>query len=371
MTNSTNQTSSVARSEALDECLSAILASPNFSVADYLNTALAEEDAHDEETKQDLQRSMAELAMQLQLQTQSYHEDIARIGAELQAVLPRCAADVARVGVGLQGLQMDTTSLLQATVFESNQVSTSLETLTTLHALQANLTRTIEILTAAATWDQTLEDVAQHMAHQHLPEAVHCLALLQKGERALRGMPDPDSRVACLDRVRTQVGTLLQPQLAHALAVLHTRLAPLQQCVTLYQQLDRMPTLTAEYVKHRPAALHKQWFEYTPPVPNVRNWNSSTTMDNADADVDDLDNPQQQQQQQATFATWLPGWFDAVLSLVSEERRQATTIFGAALVPEIVVKVRACITVLLSCCCCCCCCCFVVFSFSHNFIPYA
>lgn len=329
MTN--NQTS--ARSEALDECLSAILASPNFSVADYLNTALAEEDAHDEETKQDLQRSMAELAMQLQLQTQSYHEDIARIGAELQAVLPRCAADVARVGVGLQGLQMDTSSLLQATAFESNQVSSSLETLTTLHALQANLTRTIEILTAAATWDQTLEDVAQHMAHQNLPEAVHCLALLQKGERALRGMPDPDSRVAVLDKVRTQVGTLLQPQLAHALAVLHTRLAPLQQCVVLYQQLDRMPTLTAEYVKHRPAALHKQWFEYTPPLPNVNLGNAD---DSAAADVV-VDNPQQQQ---ATFAAWLPGWFDAVLSLVSEERRQATTIFGAALVPEIVVKVR-------------------------------
>ena len=328
---------------ALEECLSAILASPNFSVADYLNTALAEEDAHDTEHARDLQRSMAELALQLQLQTQSCHEDIARIGAELQAVLPRCAADVARVGVGLQGLQMDATSLLQATAQydnnnneqsqhdESNNVSSSLETLTTLHALQANLTRTQEILTAAATWDETLEQVQQNLAHQNLVEAVHGLAVLQKGERALRGMPDPEARVQTLDKVRTRVGTLLQPQLSHALAVLHSRVAPLQQCVTLYQKLERMPTLTAEYVKHRPMALHKQWFEYTPPMPtNLASSSSNST------DVND--NPQLQEQP-TTFASWLPGWFDAVLSLVVEERRQATTIFGAALVPEIVVQV--------------------------------
>ena len=316
------------RPEALDECLSAILASSNFSVADYLNTALAgqQQDPTDSDhyknshQSNDLQRSMAELAMQLQLQTQSCHEDIARIGAELQAVLPRCSADVTRVGVGLQGLQMDSAALLQNTAFESNQVSSSLETLTTLHALQANLTRTIEILTAAATWDQTLQDVNAHMAQQKLPEAVQGLALLQKGERALRGMPHPEERLQTIARVRIQVGTLLQPQLKHALAVLHTRLlAPLQQCVALYQQLDQMETLTLEYVKHRPAAVHKLWFEYTPSVPTA-----------AAAAADERDN---------SFATWLPGWLDAVLSLVSEERRQATTIFGAAMVPDIVLQV--------------------------------
>ena len=95
-----------------------------------------------------------------------------------------------------------------------------------------------------------------------------------------------------------------------------------------------MPTLTAEYVKHRPMALHKLWFEYTPPMP-VLSSSSSTS------DADDNPQLQEQRQQPTTFASWLPGWFDAVLSLVVEERRQATTIFGAALVPEIVVQVSA------------------------------
>lgn len=318
------------RPEAKEERLAAILASEKFTVADYINTALIDQETDfdavgffDHDKQNDLQRSMTELALQLQMQTQSYHEEIARIGAELQAVLPRCSADVARVGVGLEGLQVDCSSLLQNTAFESNDVSSSLETLTTLHALQSNLTRTIEILNAAATWDKTLEDVNTHMSQNNLPEAVACLALLQRGERALRGMPRPEERVHTMEQVRVQVGTLLQPQLKHALAVLHTRLAPLQQCVTLYQQLDQMEALTAEYVKHRPAFIHKQWFEYIPDVPTV--------------DIASDNN-------ESNFAVWLPGWFDAVLTLVSEERRQSTMIFGTAMVPNIIIKVGSFLT---------------------------
>jgi conserved oligomeric Golgi complex subunit 7 len=135
-------------------------------------------------------------------------------------------------------------------------------------------------------------------------------------------MPNPEERVQAIARVRQQVSTLLQPQLKHALAVIHTRLAPLQQCVALYTQLDQMEALIQEYVKHRPAAMHKLWFEYTPTVPGT-----TTTTASTDDNMSD-------------FAAWLPGWFDAVLSLVSEERRQSTTIFGQELVPEITIRVR-------------------------------
>lgn len=332
-----------ASAVALEECLAAILESPNFSVADYLNTALEQHDysteaseAVTEQQKQnDLQLRMAELALQLQLQTQACHEDIGRIGAELQAVLPRCAADVSRIGTSLTGLQMDCTSLLNSTALSTSNVSTSLETLSTLHALQANLTRTKEILTAAATWDATLQSVTGFMAHQNLAEAVHCLTLLEKGERALRGMPDPEERVQAIARVRQQVGTLLQPQLKHALAVLQTTrtTAPLQQCVALYTQLDQMETLIQDYVKHRPATVHKQWFEYTPPVPGQGN-NNSALNNSSESSASATTTTST-----ADFASWLPGWFDAVLQLVSEERRQSTAIFGAALVPEITIQV--------------------------------
>ena len=59
-------------SAAAEERLSALLASNNFSVASYLNTAL------DNAEEEELQRRMAELALQLQLQTQACHEDIGR-----------------------------------------------------------------------------------------------------------------------------------------------------------------------------------------------------------------------------------------------------------------------------------------------------
>ncbi len=56
---------------------------------------------------------MAELALQLQVQTQACHDEIGRIGAELRAILPRCAGDLGRLNVGLVGMADDTGSLLE------------------------------------------------------------------------------------------------------------------------------------------------------------------------------------------------------------------------------------------------------------------
>lgn len=292
-----------------DELLSDLLGSDQFSVASYLNLALDEEE--------DQQQRMAELALHLQMQTQSCHEEIGRIGAELEAILPRCSADIGRVGVGLEGLRIDATSLLESTAMESSDgVSSSLETLSTLHALQANLQRSKQILTAAATWDATLSSVAPLLAQQNIAEAVNALAQLENGERALRGMPNPEEREEAIAKVRQQVSTLLQPQLKHALANMNTRLAPLQQCVTLYSKLNKMDALKEEYIRNRPSGLHKSWFDY------------KMAYDEQDSGKAASD-----------FLAWLPVWYDTVLSLITEERRQSTTIFGAQMVPGIVVKV--------------------------------
>ena len=263
--------SSYPQQVPIEERLSSILSSDQFTVASYLNLAL-----EDRGNDNDLQQRMAELALQLQIQTQSCHEDIGRIGAELQAILPRCSADIGRVGVGLEGLRSDAATLLESVSVESEQedVSSSLETLSTLHSLQANLTRTKEILTAAATWDSTLSSVAPLLAQHNLSEAVNALAQLESGERALRGMPNPEEREQAIAKVRQQVSVLLQPQLKHALANMNTRLAPLQQCVSLYSKLNKMDALKEQYVKNRPTAIHKAWFEYKPhygeQVPNPR-----------------------------------------------------------------------------------------------------
>jgi hypothetical protein len=293
-----------------EERLSALLTSPQFSVASYLNEALKEYENND-----DLQRAMAELALQLQLQTQACHEEIGRTGAELQAILPRCAADVKRVGVGLEGIKSDAANLLEATQSTtSDEVSSSLETLSTLHALRSNLSQTKEILTAAATWDTTLSSIAPLLAQQNLTEAVHALAKLESGARALQGMPSgKEERQETISKLRQQIQLLLQPQLKHALQNMNTRLAPLQQCVTLYTLLGTMDTLQAEYVKNRPGTIHKAWFSYTPSIG-------------------------QEDQQVPEFVTWLPNWYDAILSLLAEERRQSVAVFGPN-ASEVMVKV--------------------------------
>ena len=79
------------------------------------------------------------------------------------------------------------------------------------------------------------------------------------------------------------------------MAVLHTRSAPLQQCVALYAQLDQTDALVQEYVKHRPAAIHKLWFDYTPSIPGT----NTTTSDHSNSNSNDSASDD--------FATWLPG----------------------------------------------------------------
>jgi hypothetical protein len=323
MTDVTSPPPSTNLTGSLDEQLSALLTSSSqFSVASYLNLALESPgiDSHE------LQQRMAELALQLQLQTQTCHEDIGRIGAELQAILPRCAADVGRVGVGLDGMRLDAQTLLEATAVQNEQqeLSTSLETLSTLHALQSNLSKTKEVLTAAATWDSTMSSIPPLLAQQNLTEAVSSLAQLENGERALRGMPNPEERKESIAKIRQQVQVLLQPQLKHALQNMNTRLAPLQQCVALYTKLDKMDSLREEYVKNRPGSAHKAWFAYSP------SYTSSNTVEGSDEGGGTS----------KSFDMWLPTWYDTVLSLLTEERRQASSVFGPEAAPEIIVKVR-------------------------------
>jgi len=321
---------SLPASSSLEDTLSQLLTSnSNFSVAAYLNMALqlvpfeggtGTTTTTTTSSEESLQSRMAELALQLQFQTQACHEEIGRIGAELQAILPRCAADVSRVGVGLEGMRADAQVLLEQTKMDEDEqeLSSSLASLSTLHALQSNLTTAKDVLTAAATWDSTMASIPPLLAQQKLSEAVHALAELEKGERALRKMPHPEERQLAISNVRQQVQTLLHPQLMHALQNMNTRLAPLQQCVTLFEKLDKMDSLREQYVKTRPGTVHKSWFAFSP----------SFT-------ADGLKNPNG-----TDFTEWLPTWYDMTLQLLTEERRQATTVFGAEYAPDVVVQVR-------------------------------
>ena len=399
---STSVSSSVPSSTAtVEEQLLALLALPasntndddsknGFSTAAYLNLALqatnnkstttstnhSSNHADDDDWQQ---QRMAELALQLQLQTQSCHEEIGRIGAELQAILPRCHADVGRIGVGLQGLQHDASALLQAATTSgssrrdatlssssgepmepTSSSSSSLETLSTLHALQANLKRTHEILTAAATWDTTLAEIPPLLAPaakdpattgnnsttttpaaplaSNLPLAVQKLALLEQGEHALRGMPHVQDRTVALTKVRVQISNLLTPQLHHALqssSSSSSRLGPLQQCVSLYAQLHLLDTLVQQYVASRPKAVHKAWFDYTAPPTNDHDNNNNVALPPHQA-------PHEEHAAGRVFTEWLPTWFESVLQLLQEERRQATAVFGtshAHVVPTVLALV--------------------------------
>jgi len=336
---------------------------------------------------------MAELALHLQVQTQSCHDEIGRIGAELRAILPRCAADLSRLNVGIEGMKDDAGNLLDAHLksslshvpeeedkekkndedadddaaddgnansnannsnVEKVQIQKetmtpleTLETLSTLHALQQNLSLTKEILTAASTYNNTLQKIPGLLTPTTLNQGVQSLIALENGARALSGMPGKSVRNEEIANIRNQILTLLKPVLLHALNKMESRLGPLQTCVGMYQSLHKMESLMEEYVKSRPAAIHKLWFDFR---------KGATLSERGPQDggneVDDLEFYDEDESEAVerkvemkendpgkAFGIWLPTWYEAVLVLLSEERRRALAVFGADLAPEIIVKV--------------------------------
>eukprot|EP00591_Stephanopyxis_turris_P004629 CAMPEP_0195533462 /NCGR_PEP_ID=MMETSP0794_2-20130614/40534_1 /TAXON_ID=515487 /ORGANISM="Stephanopyxis turris, Strain CCMP 815" /LENGTH=116 /DNA_ID=CAMNT_0040665989 /DNA_START=93 /DNA_END=440 /DNA_ORIENTATION=+ len=115
---SNNFSSSNSNNNDLSTRLNQILSSSDsFSVPSYLNTALSLENIlpdqqtntsyNESEIDTIVQTKMSELALQLQLETQSCHDEIERIGMEMNAIFPRCEADVIRLSVGLEGMKSD------------------------------------------------------------------------------------------------------------------------------------------------------------------------------------------------------------------------------------------------------------------------
>ena len=372
---------------------------------------------------------MAELALHLQVQTQSCHDEIGRIGAELRAILPRCAADLSRLNVGIGNIQDDAKNLLEAHLKsslshvpnaevdssegagredgeesnpdhdekenqdlpdhtkgmeEDNEAMTpleTLETLSTLHALQQNLTKTKKVLTAASTYNHTLQKIPSLLTPTTLNQGVQALLDLENGARALTGMPGKSQRNEEITEIRNQILTLLKPVLLHALNKVESRLGPLQTCVGMYQSLNKVESLMEEYVKSRPATVHKLWFDFRKSRNSGATGASRDSMDatgidgedaGGDHDMggeDDLEfytendtgdegftgtvttrsghgtgkgtsrsEPNASDPGKA-FGDWLPTWYEAVLLLLSEERRRAHAVFGTDLAPEVMVKV--------------------------------
>jgi hypothetical protein len=429
---------SAGGTNAAEKKAAAILASPgNFSVAAYLNVALQQQDERsdelqgsgsksvdDEETQ--LQSRMAELALLLQVQTQSCHDEIGRIGAELRAILPRCKADVTRLEQGLGGMTDDAAGLLQhvgstsasasalasgsaanggggrrrglgkgkdksGAVFRGGNrtslllgknakgyiakkdgssggvvdptATPSVDTLSTLHSLRTNLRRTRHILSAASSWDSTLSSIPGLLSAQNLSDAVVALSSLERGEKALSGgMPGRTERKEALARIRSQIEVLLRPQLLHALNKMDTRLGPLQQCVSMYVQLNKIETLAEEYVRLRPGDIHKLWFGFVPPSPPALatlaptapgTTASAVEESSSDGDLDDdelgfggattnepaVASKPTSEAFASAFLAWLPGWYCSVLALLSEETRRASAVFGPKMAPDIVLRV--------------------------------
>jgi len=193
-----------------------------------------------------------------------------------------------------------------------------------------------------------------------LVEAVAALSQLEKGERALQGLPEGrDDREATLKKLRTQLEVLLKPQLLHALKKMDTRLGPLQQCVGMYGSLGKMEVMREEYVKIRPLEIHALWFSFgggtssgdnlkVKKEQNKEEEKDDNVEEGGDEEVEDFDfgedneltdSATTHQTTAKQFMEFLPTFYEAVLELLSKERTQAKMVFGPELAPSIVARV--------------------------------
>ena len=326
-------------SKRMNEELFDMLEADDFSIGNYLNKALSIPQKSSAPNKNEMktsiddndievERLMAKVALQLQLETQSCHDEIGRIGAELQAILPRCSTDIQRLSVGLDGMKDDTQALVSNYQLEeemNREQKETMNTLSTLHALQMNLQFTKSILEATSSWDTTLSSIPSLLSNQKLSEAVTALTQLQQGARALRGMPGKDQREDTIQKFKTQIETLLKPQLLHAFANIETRINLLHQSYDMYKQLGNLDHFILEYVKHRPAKLHNGWFAFTPKITSDANEIAMT-----DYSTKKEINP---------FLVFLPQWYESILTLLSEEKRRTRTVFGIDAAPNVTVQI--------------------------------
>jgi len=328
------------------------------------------------------------------MRTQSCHDEIGRIGAELQAIVPRCAADVGRLQVGLEGMELDVRGLLEGMDYDHHRSGVTKKTgssdnadvgagmgekkddpLTTLHSLlnlRTHLTTSRAILSAASSWDETINSIPMLLSTTppNLVEAVAALSQLEQGARALHGMPEGrEERENALKKLRSQLEVLLKPQLLHALKKMDTRLGPLQQCVGMYGSLGKMEVMREEYVKMRPLEIHTLWFSFGGGSSNVKGKEVEKKSDKTNFDDDgffegeeakeknedeeevedfdfDEDNGNVESSSFPTsqstakqFMEFLPTFYESVLELLSKERTQSKLVFGPDLAPSIVARV--------------------------------
>jgi len=351
-----------------------LLENDEFSVAEYLNLALhnnhrrneestKETNEEAEEEEEEEEALMTEMALQLQLQTQACHDEIGRYMVEVGAMIPRLTADVGRIGVGLNGMREDASLLVSSSSSASVAAvadgggKDDLVVLSSLHSLRDNLLEARTILEAASSWDSTVasmyellgsisggggddadaavsdtlteEKASSSSASSHadggdtskvaptantqesaalaLGKVVEALGKLEYGADALDGTPGSEERLEEIQSFRSKIEVLLKPMLLRALQLQAT--GPLSHCVSMYKTLNKLDILKVEYVKSRPANIHKLWYTF-----NVR------------ADV--------------SFPVWLSTtWYDACLTLITDERRRIASIFGDDDAPAVTAEV--------------------------------
>jgi len=300
-------TSGVLSPAALDALLSAPPGGSSDAqiAARYLNAALpvSLEPSISGASGTDLDSSLAELAVRLQLVSKSCQEDAGRLMSEVVSMLPRLSSEMdARVLLPLRHLGEEMTTAEASSSRADGPAP--LAALDRLRNLRSSLSDARAILSAMSEWDGHVSAIAARQAGAggrarpvaELGAAARSLRGLRESAAGLEEMPGGVQRSATIDRyaggleaeLRQHLGTALESGDGDALRALYV----------MYGEVGRRQVFVEEYVRKVPKDVHKRWFDYRPTIP----------VGVEPADV------------AGSFAAFLEGWYEDVLDTLEREK---------------------------------------------------
>ena len=211
---------------------------------------------------------IASVSLKLQTMSADLHADVDADMRALLAAAPRAVGEIEDLQAALQRVQ-DELAAVDARVARAVRNATEAATLEELDRLREHLEAVGATLVEAASWQAASRAAADALgafladrgAADWAPAAGGVAEKLEKMERAekvLRTLPEPDARRAAVDRVREDLERALAPRLE---AVLRAGEADeLPGLYALYERLGLGDAFRRTYAEARPFAARNVWF---------------------------------------------------------------------------------------------------------------
>lgn len=209
-----------------------------------------------EEDSNEIELILSSALTQTQLRSQELNKTLSR---SLQQV----SQSSTHLSLQMNNIKSYATQLqhiLQHTKAFDHVNNTPIDYISKLHEIKTQLSKRAESWRESSVWQLNVRNFNDKLQAGQLMEAAEYLSGLRKSLNVLEHTPD---RIETIEALSNRLEQLMTPQLG---AVLHSSQADFtfQQCVVVFQSLDKMDFLLEEWAKAQQAQIKEFWYAYDP-----------------------------------------------------------------------------------------------------------